>query len=56
MADSLREELDIEAQMIPGHGGIFVVSVDDVPVARKTSNGFPTPEQCVVAVRQALAG
>jgi predicted Rdx family selenoprotein len=42
--------------LVPGIGGIFVVEVDDVVVARKSIfTGFPTEEECVEAVREALS-
>lgn len=51
----LRQELGIEAELVRGGGGIFKVSVDGTLVARKTLDGFPTPEACLEAVRVALA-
>ena len=54
MADALREALDIEATLIPGDRGVFEVAVDGRVVAKKTLDGFPTPEACVDAVREAL--
>jgi predicted Rdx family selenoprotein len=54
VADVLRQELGVEAEMVRGSGGIFVVSVDGAPVARKTMDGFPTPEACLAAVKQAM--
>ena len=41
--------------LIPGDRGIFEVSVEGAVVARKTLDGFPTPEQCVEGVRNALS-
>jgi len=34
----------------PGGRGEFSVWVDDAVVARKTLDGFPTPEACAAAV------
>ncbi len=51
---TLREELDVEATLIPGHGGIFTVAVDGAVVARKTWDGFPDTEEIVRAVAKAL--
>ena len=56
MADRLREELSIEAELVRGRGGVFVVSVNGACVARKTYEGFPSPEEVVEAVRAALEG
>ena len=55
MAATLHEQLDLHAAIEPGHRGEFTVWVGDAVVARKTPEGFPTPEQCVAAVRAALA-
>jgi len=52
----LRSELGVEAELVKGRGGIFVVSVDGRMVARKTLDGFPSPEDCLEAVRAALSG
>jgi predicted Rdx family selenoprotein len=38
---------------VPGGRGEFTVSVDGVIVARKTLDGFPTPEACAAAVHTA---
>lgn len=54
MADVLREALGVDAELVRGGRGIFEVAVDGRVVARKTLDGFPTPEQCVDAVRAAL--
>lgn len=40
----------MEATLIPGSGGIFEVAVDGRVVAKKTYDGFPTPEAVVAAV------
>ena len=40
--------------MIPGGRGIFEVAVDGQVVAKKTLDGFPTPEACVESVSRAL--
>lgn len=54
MADQLREDLGVDAALIKGRGGVFKVRVDDVVVAQKTYEGFPTPSACVDAVSAAL--
>lgn len=54
MADLLREELGVETALVKGARGIFEVRVGDQVVAKKTYDGFPTPEACLQAVRAAL--
>ena len=54
MADHLKQALGIGSELIPGGRGVFIVSVDGGVVARKTLDGFPTPEECEAAVRAAL--
>lgn len=45
-------ELGVVARLKPGGRGVFTVEVDGVVVARKTLDGFPTPEACLEAVRR----
>ena len=54
MADTLREELGVEVELVPGGRGIFDVSVGETVVANKSA-GFPSPAECVEKVRAALA-
>ncbi|MFT5585258.1 MAG: putative Rdx family selenoprotein [Cognaticolwellia sp.] len=54
MADTLREELGVQVELVPGGRGVFDVSVDGIVVANKSA-GFPSPEACVEKVRAALA-
>ncbi|MCB9671603.1 MAG: hypothetical protein H6736_14930 [Alphaproteobacteria bacterium] len=54
MAEVLEAELGVRAELVPGARGVFLVYVGDTLVAKKTLDGFPTPEQCVEAVREAL--
>ena len=54
MADRLREDLQIEPELIKGRGGIFEVAVDGTVVAKKTYGGFPTEDEVVEAVRGSL--
>ena len=50
----MKQELGETAELVKGSGGIFVVDVDGVTVARKTvAAGFPTEAQVVEAVRAA---
>ena len=53
MADAIKDALDVEVELIGGGRGIFDLSVDGQVVASKNLSGFPTPEQCVEAVRTA---
>ena len=50
----LREELDVEAKLVKGSGGIFTVAVDGKVVAQKTWNGFPDEEEIVRAVAREI--
>ncbi len=43
----------MSVEITPGSRGEFSVWVGDQIVAKKTLDGFPTPEQCVEAVRGA---
>lgn len=54
--DVLREEFELEAELIRGHGGIFEVAVDGAVVAKKTWQGFPTEEEIVASVAKVLEG
>ncbi len=55
MAAHLEQALGVDAELVRGHGGVFKVYVDDVIVAQKTLDGFPTPEECEAAVREAMS-
>lgn len=44
----------MDAKLVRGSGGIFEVAVDGKVVAKKTLDGFPSPEEIVAAVRAAL--
>ncbi|MFT6143834.1 MAG: selenoprotein W-related protein [Myxococcota bacterium] len=52
----MREELGIETTLIKGRSGIFEVKVDDIVVAKKTWNGFPSEQDILAGVRRALPG
>ena len=54
MAAHLKDTLGIDTELVPGSRGVFTVSVAGDVVAKKTYEGFPTPEQCEQAVRAAL--
>jgi predicted Rdx family selenoprotein len=52
----LKQELGVTVELVKGSGGIFLVEVDGVVVARKSaSSGFPSEAQVVEAVRAARA-
>lgn len=55
MAGLLKQEYDLDVDIIEGGRGEFTVWVDSKEVARKIGDDFPTDETCVEAVRQALA-
>jgi predicted Rdx family selenoprotein len=52
--EKLREELEVEATLIKGHGGIFTIAVNGTIVAKKTFSGFPDEEEILRAVDRAL--
>ncbi len=50
----LKEELELDAELKPGSGGIFEVAVDGRVVAKKGMVGFPSEQEIVDAVARAL--
>ncbi len=54
MAAYITEQLDIAVAITPGNRGEFTVWVDGEVVAEKTTADFPTEDQCLAAVRDAL--
>ena len=44
----------MEAELVPGSGGIFEVAVDGKVVAKKGPTGFPSEQDVVKAVGTAL--
>ncbi len=50
----LKEQLGIDADLVVGQAGVFEVSVDGKVVANRTRLGFPTEEDIVGGVRDAL--
>lgn len=56
MAARLKQDLDVEADIVAGRRGEFSVWVDDRKVAEKTWSGFPADSDVVEAVRKARAG
>lgn len=54
MADLLKRELGVEAELERGDGGEFTVWVNGRQVAKKSWLGFPSDEKVLAAVREAL--
>lgn len=54
MAAALKDELDVDAQLLHGRSGQFDVAVDGQVVVSRTFHGFPEDEEAVVAVAKAL--
>ena len=55
MADLLKQELDIDTQLIAGDRGEFTVWVGDDVVAKKGWTGFPDDLKVLAAVRSAIS-
>jgi hypothetical protein len=51
VAAQLKQELGVDAELIPGHQGEFTVWVDNAKVSEKHSARFPEPNDVVAAVR-----
>ena len=51
MAALLKQELDVEAELVVGSSGEFTVWVDGKLVAEKVQGQFPDPARVVSAVR-----
>jgi len=48
VADELKSELDVDATLIPGHGGVFEVTVDGKMIFSKKQVGrFPEAGEIV---------
>lgn len=52
--DVLRDEFEVEADLIKGSGGIFEVAVDGIVVSKKTFFGFPSEDDITQTVGKAL--
>ncbi|MBM4782482.1 MAG: hypothetical protein GQE15_32805 [Archangiaceae bacterium] len=50
----MKDELELDAQLIKGSGGIFEVAVDGQIVSKKALHGFPSELEIVNAVSKAL--
>jgi selenoprotein W-related protein len=53
-AAALRAQLRLEANLVPGKGGIFEVRVGDKVVAKREHGHFPDNADIVAAVSSAL--
>jgi selenoprotein W-related protein len=53
VAAALRDQLAVDAALVPGKGGVFEVRVGDKTVANRTKGYFPGPEDVVAAVKAA---
>lgn len=49
----MKDELELDAELIAGSGGIFEVAVDGRVVAAKAMHGFPSEKDVVDAVAKA---
>ena len=55
MAALIKDDLGVEPALIEGKRGEFTVWVGEERVAQKDSLGFPSEDEALAAVRQALA-
>ena len=54
MAALIKDELGIDSELSEGGRGEFTVWVGDQVVAKKDTEGFPTDEEALKAVKQAM--
>lgn len=54
MAAKLKQDLDLDAELVVGSSGEFTLWVDGVKVAEKARNGLLDPDDAVAAVREAI--
>ena len=55
MAALIQKETGINPELVKGNRGEFTVWVDDVKVAQKTSEGFPSEPDALAAVQKELS-
>ena len=55
MAAYIKQELGAESDVVEGDRGEFTVWVGEERVAQKDAQGFPSDDEVLAAVRQALA-
>ncbi len=56
MAAIIKDELGVDAELSEGGRGEFTVWVGDEVVAKKDTEGFPSDEDALAAVRRAVHG
>lgn len=54
MAALIKDELGIDSELLEGGRGEFTVWVGDQVVAKKDTQGFPSDEKAVAAVKEAV--
>ena len=54
MAALIKQELGAESELVEGDRGKFTVWVGKERVAQKDAQGFPSDDEALAAVRQAL--
>ena len=54
-AAAINEKLGVDAELVPGKGGIFQIAVGGQVVAKRTSAGFPKEDDVVAALQKALS-
>jgi len=54
VAALLKDELGVDTELLVGGRGEFTVWVGDAVVAKKDSQGFPTDEEALAAVKKAV--
>jgi selT/selW/selH-like putative selenoprotein len=53
LADDIERRFGITAQLIKGHGGNFIVRLNDQPLFSKKQEGrFPTPEEIAALISE----
>ena len=55
MAALIKDELGLDPELVEGGRGEFTVWVGDQVVAKKDSQGFPSEQDALAAVKQAVA-
>jgi selenoprotein W-related protein len=53
VAAALREQLALDATLVPGTGGVFEVKLGDKTVIKRAKGYFPGPDDVVAAVAAA---
>lgn len=53
VSNALRAELAVEAELVPGSGGVFEIKVGDKTVAKRAKGHFPDTAEVVAAVAAA---